>query len=724
MPQAPPVPSISGEFARQSSNYLFAKKHNGTFILRIEDTDRQRFQKGSYSHILESLEWCGLQIDEGPDQGGDYGPYIQSERLDGYRRCAQKLVENEFAYYAFDTQKDLEILRAEASGKTSVPFQYDSQTRGLLKNSLSMTPTEVEERLESGDPYVIRIKIPADVTIKMDDLVRGQIIMNSSGLDDKVLFKSDGFPTYHLAKVVDDNQMRISHVIRGEEWLSSMPYHVLLYEKLFPEAPVPQFAHLPLLLRAVGREKLSKRKAADSGELMCLVNWYDKENDVLLKGYREQGFLPEALINYLTLLSWKPDSDREIFRMEELPAHFSLGGVSKSGGEFDASKARWFNQEHLTRLPDQELEKKLRQELVKRGVQYPQEKILDIVKMLRGRISLTSELFTKSKFLYQNPQGFDQSLVESNVTTEVLSLFRDFVHYLEREVSGTPLSKFSEFMSARGQQANRYLKTFRLLVTGEGRGPDLATIFELMGVEQLRSRLTSSINILALQVEGKGALRPEVEMYFVYRNSKNLRLDWERMLGAFDSMSPHGDADAPEIYSGKILLRDAVANIVEGRWKEGLANLDSTIKLHPDDPVQYVCRAWLLLEKGMKEEASQGADQVCEQFPRCGEANLLRAHLEFVKGNYADSLEDFQRALSSNPMLAVAHYGRGEANFFLGKKKEALEDFNAVISLDSQFADAYYNRGMVYQTMGKKKEADSDWKMAKDLGSQKNRAGG
>ena len=322
-------------------NYLFARKHNGTFILRIEDTDQSRYVEGAEEYIIQALRWCGIEIDEGINEGGDFGPYRQSDRKNIYRQYADMLFDRGYAYYAFDTPEELEKMRIEAE-KEGETFLYNSEVRDRLSNSISLDPVEWNARLDRGDPFVIRFKMPADEEIHFDDLIRGHIVVNSNTLDDKVLFKSDGMPTYHLAHAVDDHLMKISHVIRGEEWLPSLPLHVMLYRAFTWEAPL--FAHLPLLLKPDGKGKLSKRDGDKMGFPVFPLYWPYGET---AKGYREDGYYPEAFVNMLALLGWNPGTEQEIFSMDELVGQFSIERVVKAGSRFDPEKARWFNRQYL-----------------------------------------------------------------------------------------------------------------------------------------------------------------------------------------------------------------------------------------------------------------------------------------------------------------------------------------------------------------------------------------
>ena len=365
-------------------NYLFARKHNGVFILRIEDTDRARFVQGAEEYIIESLKWCGVTIDEGVEQGGEFGPYRQSERKGLYRQYAEKLLESDNAYYAFDTPEELDKVRKvfEADKKT---FTYNSEIRKELRNSISMPEDEVKILLKSGTDYVIRYKMPENEEIKMNDIIRGEVIVNSSVLDDKVLFKSDGMPTYHLANVVDDYLMKISHVIRGEEWLPSLPLHVLIYRSFGWLDVMPEFAHLPLLLRPDGKGKLSKRDGDRLGFPVFPIDWKDKKTGERASGYREAGYFPEAFVNILAFLGWNPGTEQEVFSMEELIESFSLDKVGKSGSKFDPEKAKWYNHQYLQQHSGEKLAEQFIPILEEKGFMAAEDYVIKVCELVKER---------------------------------------------------------------------------------------------------------------------------------------------------------------------------------------------------------------------------------------------------------------------------------------------------------------------------------------------------
>ena len=377
-------------------NYLFAKKHGGDFLLRIEDTDQNRFVPGAEEYIIESLNWCGLIPDEGPGIGGECGPYRQSERKDLYKKYADQLVTSGWAYYAFDTPEEIDALRKEAEEKKET-FSYGIGTRDKLNNSLNLPEDEVRQKIVNGDSFVVRFKMPEDTDVTEEDLIRGSVTFNTTkSLDDKVLFKSDGMPTYHLANVVDDHLMQISHVIRGEEWLPSMPLHVLLYKALGWEESRPRFAHLPLILKPVGKGKLSKRDGDKMGFPVFPLKWIDPEKGDVSRGYREDGYFPEAFINLLALLGWNPGTEQEFFTLKELSDLFSLDRVVKSGSRFDPEKAKWFNKHYFQQKSVEELSALFSPILREKEVIAPSEKVNKVVAEIKERCEFVSDLWEQS----------------------------------------------------------------------------------------------------------------------------------------------------------------------------------------------------------------------------------------------------------------------------------------------------------------------------------------
>src|SRR5258706_1819467 len=379
-------------------NFLLARKYNGKMLLRIEDTDQNRFVPGAEEYIIESLAWAGIEIDEGASKGGPHAPYRQSERKTIYQKYAQQLLNEGKAYYAFDTEQELESMRERLKTQGSSDQQYSSVTRMQMKNSLTLSESEVKQKVASGEPFVIRLKVPANEEIKLTDLIRGEVHVNSSQVDDKVLMKSDGMPTYHLANVVDDYLMKISHVIRGEEWLPSAPLHVLLYKFLGWEKEMPQFAHLPLLLKADGNGKLSKRDADKAGFPIFPINWTDLKTKEFSTGFRENGYLPEALLNFLAFLGWNPGTEQEIFSMTELIDVFSIERIGKAGAKFDIHKAQWYNQQYLRAKSDEELTKYLFDSLTKENIECTTEKAVKICAAMKERVTFPNDFWEQGKF--------------------------------------------------------------------------------------------------------------------------------------------------------------------------------------------------------------------------------------------------------------------------------------------------------------------------------------
>jgi len=476
-------------------NFLFARKHNGSFILRIEDTDQVRYVPGAEEYIIESLQWCGLYYDEGPGIGGPHAPYRQSERSAIYRQYAERLVNAGWAYYAFDAPEELDQKRkeAEAQGKT---FAYDAVTRQYMKNSLSLPENRVHELLASGAPHVIRFKMPSDEEIVMYDLIRGEISVKTSTLDDKVLFKADGLPTYHLANVVDDFLMQITHVIRGEEWLPSLPLHVMLYRGLGWEDKMPEFAHLPLILKPNGQGKLSKRDGDKMGFPVFPLQWKDPETGEISMGYREQGYFPEAFINMLALLGWNPGTEQELFTMDELIQAFSLERVNKSGARFDPEKARWFNQQYLRKVPAPELVKLFLPVLQSKGIRSDENTVKRIVETVRERAVFITDFWDQSWFFFQRPETYDLAIVKkrwSEKMPEWLSLLATHLENLSSFTAPEIKQAIHDFAEARSIPAGNLMNCLRLCLVGSSMGPDLALICEILGTGEIKQRIEKAI---------------------------------------------------------------------------------------------------------------------------------------------------------------------------------------------------------------------------------------
>jgi glutamyl-tRNA synthetase len=476
-------------------NYLFAKKYDGDFILRIEDTDQARFVPGAEEYIMESLKWCGLQFDEGPGKGGPHAPYRQSERKDQYRQYAERLVGVGQAYYAFDTPESLDMLRKqyEAEGKI---FQYDSSTRLALRNSLTLSPEETRRFLNTGVPHVIRFKMPENKEIKINDLIRGEVTFHTALLDDKVLFKADGLPTYHLAHLTDDYLMEITHVIRGEEWLPSLPLHVLIYNALEWETVMPQFAHLPLILKPSGQGKLSKRDGDKMGFPVFPLQWIDPESGEISSGYRESGYLPEAMINILAFLGWNPGTEKELFSLDELVDSFSLDRVGKAGARFDPEKARWYNQQYIKNKSDAELTDLVMPILRSEGVIADKEIITKIVGLVKERLVFPQDIWNQSFYFFTGPSSYDQQMLKkvwkedtSQIILSVKKLFIDATDFSSEGLENL----IRQYVEKKDLAFGRVASPLRLLIVGSGTGPHLFDILEIIGKEATVNRINKGL---------------------------------------------------------------------------------------------------------------------------------------------------------------------------------------------------------------------------------------
>lgn len=485
-------------------NYLFARKNKGKFLLRIEDTDQTRFVPGAEEYIKEALDWLGIAPDESPWNPGSVGPYRQSERKPMYMQYAMDLVEKGHAYYAFDTSEELEAMRQRLTAARVVSPQYNSITRTQMKNSLTLPEDEVKARLESGEPYVIRVKIPRKEEVRLNDLIRGWVMVHSSTLDDKVLMKSDGMPTYHLANIVDDHLMGITHVIRGEEWLPSAPLHVLLYRYFGWEDTMPQFAHLPLLLKPDGNGKLSKRDADKHGFPVFPMDWIDPTSGDTAMGFREQGYLPDAFLNFLAFLGWNPGDHRELFSLDELIDAFSVERIGKSGTKFDINKAKWYNEQYLRAKSDDELAQYLIDDLQLEGIQIEFSKATQIVQVMKERATFPSDLWKEGKFMLVAPDSFDEAVLAkrwNNDALAVLGTYKkklvDFPGELNPESAKSLLEAAAE---DNGIKLGKVMQAVRLAVTGVGAGPDLMAVFSILGKDELVKRLDYALNNLKVNI--------------------------------------------------------------------------------------------------------------------------------------------------------------------------------------------------------------------------------
>ncbi len=480
-------------------NYLFARQHGGTMILRIEDTDSQRFVPGAEKYIMESLRWCGIEIDEGVGVGGPHAPYRQSERREIYLKYALQLVEAGWAYYAFDSAEELDALRkaAEAEGRA---FAYNHAVRGRLATSLALPADEVRARIDRGDQWVIRFRMPENEEVKMHDLIRGDVTVNTSTLDDKVLYKSvDALPTYHLANIVDDHLMEVSHVIRGEEWLPSLPLHYLLYKAFGWEESRPEFAHLPLLLKPTGGGKLSKRDGDKMGFPVFPLFWQSPATGETARGYREDGYLPEAFINMLALLGWNPGTEQEIFSMQELIESFSLERVSKSGARFQPDKAKWFNAQYMHRMSDAELAALCQPVLKAHGVEVSDDAAGRAAGIMKERATLTTDLWDLISFFFKAPAEYDEKQVRKywkgqnpailREVREVLAAIDDFsLENTERIVHG--------WIERKGYAMGQVMNTLRLALVGAGKGPGMYDVTAFIGKEETLRRIDTLLTTL------------------------------------------------------------------------------------------------------------------------------------------------------------------------------------------------------------------------------------
>ncbi len=482
-------------------NYLFARQHGGDMILRIEDTDSHRFVPGAEDYINEALAWLGIGIDEGVREGGAYGPYKQSERRDIYREHVKMLLDAGKAYIAFDTPEELEQARASHPN-----FQYDATTRMQMRNSLSLPAEEVQRLMADGVPYVVRFLIEPGRDVEVNDLIRGKVVINSSILDDKVLYKSaDDLPTYHLANIVDDHLMEVSHVIRGEEWLPSAPLHVLLYEAFGWADTRPDFVHLPLLLKPDGKGKLSKRDGDRLGFPVFPLEWHDPKSGEISSGYREKGYLPEAVVNFLALLGWNPGDDTEIMSMDELIAKFSLDHCSKAGAKFAFEKGKWFNHEYLMAMPGERLLELFKPVLKANGVDpadFSDEYIIRAIDMVKGRANFVNDLWDQAKFFFVAPTEYAEKDIRKRWKEDTPERMRELIEHLEA------LSDFSSaaaeppiiaWIESNGYHLGNVMNAFRLAVVGECKGPHMFDITELLGKEETVARINRAIDHIPAQ---------------------------------------------------------------------------------------------------------------------------------------------------------------------------------------------------------------------------------
>lgn len=478
-------------------NYLFAKSHNGTMILRIEDTDQTRFVEAAEEYIIDSLAWCGIKFDEGIKEGGNFGPYRQSDRKNIYEKYAKILIENHSVYMAFDSPEELDKLRTDAEllGKT---FVYNYETRKNLKNSLALSKTEIDSLLVNNTPYVLRFKMPENHIVELHDEIRGDIKFNTNELDDKVLMKTDGLPTYHLANIVDDHLMEITHVIRGEEWLPSLPLHHLLYKAF--DWTAPKFAHLPLILKPSGKGKLSKRDGDQLGFPVFPIEWKSDENS--FRAYREDGYFPQAFINMLALLGWNPGTEQEIFSMDELIHAFSLDRVGKSGSRFDPDKTKWFNHQYLIKHSGEEIAELFKPILDSKNVNYQNLPLAKICEMLKERVNFVYELWNESHFFFESPKNYDEKFLKKSYkedSSKLLIKLIDLIKTQEIFKSAEIENSVKSWLEASEIGFGKLMSPFRLALVGEGKGPHVFDIVEIIGKQETIKRIQALIDFVEIK---------------------------------------------------------------------------------------------------------------------------------------------------------------------------------------------------------------------------------
>lgn len=489
-------------------NYLFARQNGGQMILRIEDTDQTRFVPGAEQYIIEALDWLGIKFDEGVHLGGPFGPYRQSDRKPMYRQYAEQLIRDGWAYYAFDKPEALDAKRKEFEAQKKT-FQYDCNTRMGMENSLSLGMSEAQRRIDAGEPYVVRFMFPDNIDITVHDLIRGDVTMNSRLLDDKVLFKSDGMPTYHLANIVDDHTMEITHVIRGEEWLPSAPLHVMLYKAFGWEETMPRFAHLPLLLKPEGNGKLSKRDGDRLGFPVFPLEWHDPKSGEVSSGYREQGYLPEAVVNMLALLGWNPgkrEGDnganpvfQEMMSMDELIRLFSIEHISKSGAKFNVEKAKWFNHEYLQKLSDEQVADLFAPQLKEHGIEADRDYVVRVCGMMKERISFPKELWDTCCYFFVAPTEYDPSAIKkrwkSGMTTHMAKVI-EILNTVPFEYDAIHKALLDDYITGNGLNMGQVMNSLRLAVVGKTVGPDMLTLVMMLGKDEVIRRVQRAIDTI------------------------------------------------------------------------------------------------------------------------------------------------------------------------------------------------------------------------------------
>ncbi|MBW8359514.1 MAG: glutamate--tRNA ligase [Weeksellaceae bacterium] len=474
-------------------DYLFAKKNDGDFVLRIEDTDTARYVEGAEEYIMDALEWAGITPDESPRHGGNFGPYRQSERRHIYDRYTEEILKTDHAYLAFDTTEELDEVRRQYEEKGEV-FSYNYISRNKLKNSLSLSAGEVQKYLDENIPYVVRFRMPVDRILNLEDTIRGKFSVNTNTLDDKVLVKNDGMPTYHLANIIDDHEMEITHVIRGEEWLPSLGLHVLLYEAMGWKSP--EFAHLPLILKPEGKGKLSKRDGAKFGFPVFPMNFTDPETKEVYPGYKEHGYLPEAFVNFLALLGWSPAHDREILSLEEMAEEFDLHKVHKAGARFSKEKADWFNHQYLQKKNDDEVLEMLNEMEPVRMSGIAEDKLLKIVSLMKERATFVKDVYDNGKFFFEAPESFDEKALKKAWNEDTAEILKEFAEKLDASAFESLLLKqaIHDFADGKSLGMGKVMMPLRLALVGELKGPDVPDILEILGYEESKSRILNAVN--------------------------------------------------------------------------------------------------------------------------------------------------------------------------------------------------------------------------------------
>lgn len=474
-------------------NYLYAKKHKGTFVLRVEDTDQTRFVEGAEEYIVNCLNWCGLTPDESPQNPGAYGPYRQSERKATYKQYAEQLINSGYAYYAFDTPEELNAKRAAEPN-----FLYGQKSRMQMRNSLTLTQGEVADLLAQNTPYVVRIKIPADEQVTFMDMIRGLVSFDTNLVDDKVLLKADGMPTYHLAVVADDKAMEISHAFRGEEWLPSAPIHILLWQYLGWEDDMPKWAHLPLILKPDGNGKLSKRDGDRLGFPVYAMNWTDPKTGDITKGFKELGFMPEAFVNLLAMLGWNDGTDKELFTLAELIENFSIERISKAGAKFDFEKAKWFNHEWIKQSTANSLQPQVSNLLSEAGIAVnSNDYLLKVIDTIKDRCNLLGDFVAQSAYFFAAPTSFDEAAIKPKWSIEKAAFFEEFGQSISTDLSAQQLEeKFKALAETKSIKPGELMLPFRIMLVGGKFGPGVFDIAVLLGAAEVQKRITNAIAIL------------------------------------------------------------------------------------------------------------------------------------------------------------------------------------------------------------------------------------